>query len=48
MSNVKFISDDMIIFNESLNEQLQTLVLSFSKIRDLNLKKKQNVSLDEI
>ena len=48
MSNVKFISDDMIIFNESLNEQLQTLVLSFSKIRDLNLKIKQNVSFDEI
>ena len=37
-SNVKFISDDMIIFNERLNKHLKTLELLFSNIYDLNLK----------
>ena len=38
MSNVKFIFDDIIICNESLNEHLKTLELLLPKICDLNLK----------
>ena len=38
LPNIKFISDDMIIFNKSLEDHLQTLDKLFTKIDELNLK----------
>ena len=38
LPNIKFISDHMIIFNKSLEDNLQTLDKLFTKIDELNLK----------